>query len=172
MTPLHPLVASLAALASALLAAGTALSAHTVDVPAPLAPAAHEALAMQVGARGVQIYECRVGADGAAWAFVAPEAELFDRDGRRVGTHGAGPHWRFADGREVGGRVKARVDAPRPDAIPWLLLEAQDRLARLRSIQRINTAGGQPPAAGCDPARTGDRVRVPYTADYLFYGSR
>jgi hypothetical protein len=181
MYPAHPLRHllrhPLSALAGALLAAGVALPAQAVAVPASLAPAAYENLTLHIAARGVQIYECRRAADGAAWTFVAPQAELFDHDGRRIGWHGAGPRWRFADGSSVTGRVKARADAPQPRAIPWLLLEARarrphDRLGRVRSVQRINTAGGQAPADGCDATTVGNALRVPYTADYLFYGSR
>lgn len=177
MNPFDPQLRTLAALAAALLAAGAALPARAVAVPRALSPAAHESLYMHVGARGVQIYECRAGSGGHAWTFVAPVAELFDAEGRRIGTHGAGPQWRFADGSLVTGRVAARAAAPEPDAIPWLLLQARapyanDRLASVRSIQRVNTAGGQPPAEGCDATTVGTAVRVPYTADYLFYGSR
>lgn len=172
-----PLRRTLASLAVAWLAAGAALPARAVAVPQALAPAAHESLYMHVGARGVQIYECRAVAGGHAWTFVAPAAELFDADGRRIGTHGAGPQWRFADGSVVTGRVAARAEAPQAGAIPWLLLHARapyphDRLASVRSIQRVNTAGGQPPAEGCDATTAGHAVRVPYTADYLLYGSR
>ena len=57
-------------------------SPSVVDVPDTLKPGANESLAMIVPAKGVQIYECRAKKDAGAgfeWAFVAPEAELFDR---------------------------------------------------------------------------------------------
>ena len=57
-----------------------------VNVPEKLAPGAGESLAMIVSARGVQIYECRARKDQAGayeWAFVAPEADLFDSRGNR-----------------------------------------------------------------------------------------
>jgi hypothetical protein len=41
------------------------------------------------------------------WAFVAPEAELFDAQRRPVGKHYAGPKWERADGSKVAGTVKA-----------------------------------------------------------------
>jgi hypothetical protein len=132
-----------------------------------------------VAARGVQIYECRQRRADAApeWVFVAPVAELYDGDGRRVGSHGAGPQWRFTDGSLLTGRVKARTPAPTADAIPWLLLDARpgalhDRYGTVRSIQRVNTAGGQAPASGCHAASLGSGVRVPYSADYHFYSFR
>jgi len=66
-----------------------------VKVPETLKPGVNEALAMIVPAMGVQIYECRARRDsggGYEWAFVAPEADLFDARGKRIGRHDAGPH--------------------------------------------------------------------------------
>lgn len=169
----------LPALATAVLAAVAAAPAHAVSVPSLIAPPAHESLTMSIGARGVQIYECRSRKDGSGndWTFVAPEADLYDGDGRLVGQHGAGPHWRFEDGSRITGQVKARTEAPQSQAIPWLLLDAQarwpqDRFAHVRSIQRVNTVGGTPPAEGCSAGQLGSALRVPYTAVYHFYGSR
>lgn len=147
-----------------------------VAVPEALAPGRDEQFALTVAARGVQVYECRPGAAGGApaWAFVAPDAELLDAQGRQVGTHGAGPHWLAADGSRLHGTVKARADAPRGDAIPWLLLATtasgpQGAFSGVTSIQRIHTTGGLAPAGACDVL--GKQARIPYTADYrLFRG--
>lgn len=158
-------------------------------VPASIATAPDQVLQLSVAARGVQIYECRATAGGRhEWAFVAPEAELLDAGGRTVGQHGAGPHWTFDSGTpqaarfpgRVTARVTGRADAPRAGAIPWLRLESPVATPSaapadggdLRSIQRINTNGGLAPADRCEPADAGRRARVPYTADYLFYGER
>jgi hypothetical protein len=44
------------------------------------------------------------------------------------------------------------------------------RLAETTYIQRINTSGGTPSAAGCyEVAHIGARQLAPYTTDYLFY---
>jgi hypothetical protein len=170
---------TLTALAAAGLVAAAPTPARAVSVPSVIAAPAHESLTMSIGARGVQIYECRSRKDGSGneWAFVGPEADLYDGDGRLVGQHGAGPHWRFEDGSRITGRVKARADAPQSQAIPWLLLDArarwpQDRFAHVRSIQRVNTVGGTAPAEGCHASQLGSALRVPYTAVYHFYGSR
>ena len=96
------------------------LAGCAVQVPSNLQPE-HQSLAQVVPARGVQIYECR----DAKWVFVAPEADLFDRSGKRIGTHYAGPAWESADGSKVVGAVKARSDAPAAGAIPWLLLSTK-----------------------------------------------
>jgi hypothetical protein len=66
-------------------------------------------------------------------------------------------------------------------AIPWLLLSAAstsagpdgDRLAGTTFIQRIATTGGLAPAAAdCNASTAGDRVEVPYTADYYFWKAK
>ena len=151
-----------------------------MQVPAMLAPKADETLAMTVAAKGVQIYECRSKKEAGAgyeWAFVAPEAELLDVGGRSVGSHGAGPYWQASDGSKVIGNLKARADAPAASAIPWLLLEAttagpEGAFSKVTSIQRVNTAGGLAPAAGCTPGTAGATARIPYTADYRLYVGR
>jgi hypothetical protein len=144
--------------------------------PASLQPAGERA-AFTLGAVGVQIYESKTAADkpAPAWAFVAPQAELSDVSGTKAGTHGAGPFWQAADGSRVVGTVRARADAPAAGAIPWLLLAtraegAAGRFTPVTSIQRINTAGGVAPAQGCAGAGDlGQRVQLPYTADYVFF---
>jgi hypothetical protein len=150
-----------------------------VAVPAALDPPAGQKLAMVLRAEGVQVYECRARreADGFEWAFVAPEADLFDRQGRRLGTHGAGPYWQAKDGSLVIGTVKARADAPARHAIPWLLMSAssggpEGTLSSIASVKRLNTAGGVAPATGCGPDTRSKLARVPYTADYRMFAAR
>lgn len=161
-------------------AAGAPRTALT-PVPANLEPSANEGLVATLGARGVQIYECRARKDdpqAQEWAFVAPEADLLDAHGKVVGKHYAGPHWESADGSRIAGAVKARADAPRTGTIPWLLLTTKSVgpegvFARVTSIQRVNTEGGAAPAAGdCKAAALGQRARVAYTADYVLFGVR
>lgn len=165
-------------LASALPVLLLAACASAPGVPAAIVPAGETAVA-RIAARGVQIYECRAKAGapaGAEWAFVAPEADLFDASGYAIGKHYAGPHWEVGDGSKLVGSVKARADAPRGGAVPWLLLNAKSvggagKLAKVTSIQRINTAGGLAPAGGCDTTTLGKPARVPYTADYVLFAA-
>lgn len=161
-----------------LVVAGCATQALAPIVPETLRPAARESFARTVLARGVQIYECRARKEDAQafeWAFVAPEADLFDANGARVGTHYAGPHWEALDGSKVVGKLKARADAPRAGAIPWLLVATQSdgpagSFAAVSSIQRINTVGGVAPAGDtCSRDAAGRVARVDYTADYVLF---
>jgi hypothetical protein len=169
----------LAVLVPALFAAGCAgmrPAGSVLDIPYPLRPGANEALAMIAAAQGVQIYECRAGKDGGAyeWRFVAPEADLYNAQGAKVGHHYAGPHWESADGSRVVGTVKASAGAPAAGAIPWLLLAAKSdgpkgSLSNVTSVLRVHTSGGEAPAGGCSQASAGTQVRVDYSADYYFY---
>ena len=151
-----------------------------VKVPDKLKPSANEALAIIVSAKGVQIYECRARKDqvgGYEWAFVAPEADLFDARGNRTGRHYAGPHWESTDGSKILGTVKERADAPVADAIPWLLLTAKSvgsegSFSKVTSIQRVNTVGGVAPKAGCFQAAAGTSARINYTAVYYFFTAK
>ena len=152
-------------------------SSSVVRVPDKLQPSSNESLAMVVPAKGVQIYECRSGKDqagGYEWTFVAPEADLFDRLGNRIGRHYAGPHWEATDGSKILGTLKERADAPAADAIPWLLLTTKSvgpagSFSKVTSIQRVNTVGGIAPKTGCAQAAVGAPARISYTADYYFF---
>ena len=151
-----------------------------VKVPDKLKPGANESLAMIVPAKGVQIYECRARKDQVGayeWAFVAPEADLFDARGNKIGRHYAGPHWESTDGSKILGTVKERADAPVADAIPWLLLAAKSvgsegSFSKVTSIQRVSTVGGVAPKAGCSQAAAGTPARINYTADYYFFTAK
>lgn len=48
-------------------------------------------------ATGFQIYICRPGASGMpAWTLKAPDAELFDEQGKSIGKHFGGPTWQLS----------------------------------------------------------------------------
>jgi hypothetical protein len=55
---------------------------------ATLAPPATESLTAKLSAVGVQIYICNGTLAGAySWTLLAPQANLFNDDGKFVGTH-------------------------------------------------------------------------------------
>jgi Protein of unknown function (DUF3455) len=161
-------------LACSLLAASIP-QAGPSGVPEKLKAPASERLILSAHATGSQIYACQAGADQKlAWVFKAPEADLHGEHGAKIGTHFAGPTWKYKDGSEVTGKVVAREDSPDPDSIPWLLLTATGHsgngaLARVTTVQRLDTKGGQPPQTGCDPSHLGKEVKQPYSATYYFY---
>ena len=150
-----------------------------VDVPAAIRAPAGQSLATVAIAKGVQIYECRKDKGQDAWVSVAPEATLFDARGSQIGSHGlaasgTGPYWQAADGSRIVGAVRSKAEAPQGGAIPWLLLSTtaegpKGTFSATKSVQRVNTVGGLPPAGGCAQETHGQRLRVPYTATYQFF---
>jgi len=154
-----------------------ALSLAAQQVPQQLQPPAGEQLLLQLHAKGDQIYTCKGDAAQFSWTLKAPDAQLFDKDGKPFGKHFAGPSWEASDGSRVTGKAVANAPSPDADSIPWLLVniishEGTGALSRATTIRRLNTKGGKAPATGCDAAHAGQELRVPYSADYLFYAPK
>ena len=157
--------------------AASSSSMKTDDIPAPLRVSTNAVVTLQARATGVQIYRCRSDKDDAArvaWLLKEPEADLFDHAGNKIGKHYAGPTWEATDGSKVIGEVVARADSPDANSVAWLLLSAKSTSGNgvfglVRFIQRLRTAGGNPPSDGCNQASVGRELRVPYTAEYWFY---
>lgn len=151
-----------------------------VAVPDAIKAPPGEQVAMVVPAKGVQIYECRAktGQAGAfEWAFVAPEAALYNSSGTQIGKHFGGPTWESNDGSKLVGALKGRADAPQAGNIPWLLLTttasgAKGSFSGVTAIQRVNTVGGIAPTATCAQGNAGSQARVPYTADYYLLAKK
>ncbi len=145
-------------------------------IPPGIAVPAGQVTALVLTAKGVQIYVCRALAGDATkfeWALQAPDADLFDAQGRKVGHHYGGPTWELADGGKVVGRLKAKADAPDGEGVPWLLVEAAENqgtgvMSQVRSIQRVATVGGKAPAEAAEQAKVGQERRVEYRATYVF----
>lgn len=180
----------------ALLAVASAILSCAVgaqEVPEKLRQPVDERLLFRVHAKGDQVYICKGEAGQFAWTLKAPDAQLFDQDGKAFGKHFAGPSWEANDGSLVTGKAIANVPSPDADSIPWLLVTVVSHgskvvlsrttpaervntgngvLSRATTIQRINTKGGKAPAAGCDGSHSGGEVRVAYSADYLFYAPK
>ena len=169
------------AVAIAMLLAAPGQAPVRPEVPESLKAPAGEEVILAAHATGTQIYVCRQGEDQKfAWVFKAPEAELTDATGKKIGHHSAGPTWKHIDGSEVKAKVVAKqdapkVEAPKPEAIPWLLLAATSHsgdgiFSRVTSIQRIHTEGGMPlEAKYCDSSAAGKEAGTAYAADYYFY---
>jgi hypothetical protein len=132
---------------------------------------------MHVAAKGTQDYACATGVEGGGWKLVGPDATLADCNGTAVGRHfpsPGGPEWQLGDGTfAVGHKTAQFVPDGKPASVPWLLLQVvghadSGALAKATYVQRIHTNGGVAPTTNCS-AETGT-TKVPYTADYYFYG--
>ena len=157
-----------------------ATTASTPAAPSAFPDPLNEQKSLEVGAKGVQIYTCGPKKDSPEqfeWSLKAPEAELTDSKGYKVGKHYGspdGPVWESSDGSKVVGDRSKAQSKPAPDSIPWLMLPAKSTAGKgvfgaVKSIQRLNTTGGKAPETGCDKANAGKEVRVDYTAAYYFY---
>jgi len=163
------------------------------QVPANLEVPAGRKAFLIAAAEGTQNYICLPSATGAAWTFFGPQATLFDDEGGQILTHFLSPNpaesgtlratWQHSrDTSTVWAAAIANSSDPNfvaPGAIPWLLLQvvgseygpgSGDKMIPTAFIQRVNTAGGVAPAAGCSvSADIGKKAMVPYTTDYVFY---
>jgi len=142
-------------------------------VGTPQAPSDGMAGVIRLHGEGVQIYDCQKSSAGYAWVLRQPDALLTDADGHIRARQSAGPNWTAADGSEVAGQAIATIPAPRPDAIPWLVLRAVSQdgpntLDGVTYVLRIETVGGVAPAGGCDHDHDGAVANVPYEATYMF----
>ncbi len=149
------------------------------DVPPTIAAPPDEDVVLMAHASGSQIYGCQAGPDQKfSWSLKGPEAELSDDKRNNIGRHfkgSTGPAWRLTNGSEVTGTRDASENAPDAADIPWLRLKTghsgNGDFAKVTTIQRIHTKGGQPPAAGCgcDAVHRDAEYKSPYSADYYFY---
>ena len=147
------------------------------QIPKNLQPPANERSFLKVHAKGDQVYSCKADGGQFACTLKAPDAQLFDMNGKSFGKHFAGPSWQANDGSRVTGKAMANAPSPDADSIPWLLVTVIDRsgkgvLARATSVQRINTKGGKAPGPGCDAAHSDQEYRAPYSADYVFFATK
>ena len=131
-------------------------------------------------AEGVQKYKAKLKTGSTneyEWLFVAPQADLYDVNHKKVGTHSAGPTWQLlnstTDSIYAQQFTPART-APSPDAssIDWLLLQPKTGktptgfFSQVSYIQRIATLGGKAPST--PPASANETIDVKYVAVYRF----
>jgi hypothetical protein len=109
----HPLTAGWISCVAPIAACATTPGVAPSAIPDAIKVPGSESFALEAAATGVQIYECAPGKDAPglyAWAFKGPRADPFDRAGRKIGTHYAGPTWEAHDGSKVVGAGRR----PRP----------------------------------------------------------
>ena len=153
--------------------------AQQITLPATLDVPSGNRLFLHGYAKGVQIYRCTQDKNDTSvyvWTFVAPAADLFTAADYKtaIGKHYAGPAWEATDGSKVTGKKLQQADSPDTSSIPWLLLSAAEVsgsgiFSGTTFILRINTHGGKAPPASARGSHPGEEIRIPYTAEYLFY---
>ena len=161
------------------LALPAAALTEPAGLAAPLRVSDAESPAFVLNADGVYVYQCRQSLTvptAYEWAFIVPDATLYDGN-RSVARHSsAGIYEALSDRSSVSGIVRGSQMAGAAN-LPWVLIRAQPLsengiFAGVTSIQRVNTSGGAAPATGCDANNEGAEARVAYRADYYFYKRR
>ena len=145
-----------------------------VAVAAPRSIARADTAAIELRARGVQVYVCAQDSGAAAWRLKGPEAVLRNSAGVEVGRHFAGPSWQATDGSTVVGEALVSSRSPTERSVPWIVMRAKSHAGsgEFRSVEyivRLQTEGGIAPAAECDLTHVGTEQRVPYSAVYVFF---
>ena len=135
-------------------------------------------VALETTAVGLLNYECKTIAamgGGVGWVLVSPQAELVDRTGKTVAKYSGPPAtWTHMDGSSVVGTQVAV--APRVGSTNLALQLSKGTPAAMPGamqgitfIQRIKTKGGQDLSKACTQADMGDKLTLPYQADYIFW---
>ncbi len=171
-----------------LMVAGTALMMAACSNVAPLpkefsqdtlpmaigVPPGHKVV-LETTATGVLNYECRATPTGPfAWTLVSPQANLLDRTGKDVIAYSGPPaKWTHMDGSSVVGSQIA-VATNGEFNLPLQLARAEPSvgtgaLQNVSFIQRIKTKGGVEKTKPCTTANGGEKVTLPYQADYIFW---
>ena len=123
----------------------------------------------------MQIFRCEPDKDGFHWAFRLPEAELRDARGQVVAHHGANYSFEHVDGSRLIGTIVGYDSAPSDDSVHWLLLRTQSygqgEFEKVSYVQRVDTSGGMPPAQ-CSADQVNQILRVPFSAQFIFYRPR
>lgn len=125
-------------------------------------------------------YECREKVNAAGqteWVFAGPKAQLKDRAGKHVGNYYGPPAtWEAMDGSKV--TATQLAVAPAGDGnLPYQLVKANPamgdgNMTGVTYIQRVALKGGVAPKTECNTARKGEKAKVAYQADYIFWKSQ
>lgn len=132
-------------------------------------------VALETTATGLLNYECRATAGNIGWVLVSPQADLVDRTGKQVGKYTGPPAtWTHMDGSSVVGQQIAL--APRIGATNLANQLSKGTpgassgvLQNVTYVQRIRTKGGQDLSRACGQADLGNKLVLPYQADYIFW---
>jgi hypothetical protein len=151
-------------------------------IPAPIQVNSKSKLIELAYAKGIQIYTCQRDPKDTSiyvWVFQQPQATLYSNSTYHhiIGKHyfdaTKNPTWENTDGSKITAVKLQQVSSMDNQSIPWLLLKATITqgtgvLKSAQLVQRIFTNGGKAPAeAGKN--ELGKTIKVPYTAEYLFY---
>lgn len=126
---------------------------------------------------GIQVFRCVSDAKGSYWRFEQPQAQLKNSSGEVVAEL-SGPMSAFEhkDGsRIISSHIIAWADAsnPQKDNKYALMKSVSDPgsgvFNGVKYIQRLNPERGMPNSNGCTPSEAGKLLKVPFSAEYVFW---
>lgn len=132
-------------------------------------------VALETRATGILNYECKPTATGPyGWVLMSPQANLLDRTGKDVVAYSGPPAtFKHVDGSSVVGTQIAV--APNGEyTLPLQLSRAEPSMGTgalqgITFIQRVNTKGGVEKTKPCAALNNGEKLTLPYQADYIFW---
>ena len=137
-----------------------------------IAPPSSTDEVLRLEASGEQIFRCARDSQGWYWKFQSPNAYLFDPvTNQAVAKHG----YNFAFAHNDGSALSARIKSieTKPGELSEALFVTQSNhvsgaFSGVRYVQRINTHGGMPKSR-CVEAQKDKYLRIPFTAEFVFY---
>ena len=131
-------------------------------------------VAYETRATGILNYECKPTATGPyGWVLVSPQANLLDRAGKDTVAYSGPPAtFKHIDGSSV---IATQIAvAPNGEyTLPLQLSTAKSsgtgELQNISYVQRVNTKGGIEKTKPCAALNTGEKLTLPYQADYIFW---
>lgn len=152
-----------------LIASATLLTACSSSLIAP--PSGTDEV-LRLEASGEQIFRCARDTQGWYWKFQSPNAYLFDpTTNQAVAKHGYNFSFAHNDGSALTARIKS-VET-KPGQLSEALFVTRDNgkagiFHGVRYVQRLNTQGGMPKSR-CVEAQKDKYLRIPFTAEFVFY---
>lgn len=132
-------------------------------------------VALETRGAGVLNYECRPTATGPyGWVLVSPKANLLDLSGKDVVAYSGPPAtWTHIDGSRIVG-TQVSVASNGEYNLPLQLSRAEPStgagaLQGISFVQRIKTKGGVEKTKPCTTMNAGEKLTLPYQADYIFW---
>ncbi len=129
---------------------------------------------------GVQKFQCASDKKGYWWRFIAPEAILTDKSGRKIAYQGADFNFTAPDKSKLSSKIVSASAGKTPNDLKDVLFAVtpagkvkKGTLTSYRWVKRDNAAGGMPTdASPCSRKTLGNLLTVRFTARYTFYKTK
>ena len=131
--------------------------------------------------QGVQKFQCSSDKAGYWWRFIAPEAILVNKNGRKICTQGADFNFTAPDNSKLASKIISSAPGKTKHDLKDVLFAVKTAgrvkkgtLTSYRWVKRDEARGGIPrngmvPAETCNRTTLGNLLAVPFSARYTFY---